>query len=784
MRPNEPVLSPQARGDQRPLRQLLFAPRSVALIGQSDDAGKAAGRPLKYLRQARYAGRIYPINARRDEVLGERAWRSLDALPEVPEHAYIVTAADAAVAAAEACGRAGVAVATLLSDGFAEAGPEGLARETRLREIAAATGMRIVGPSSLGIVDLRSGSFLTANAAFDEPDLPAGRIFAASHSGGMIGTLVSRGKACGIGFAALVSVGNEVDLSLGEICAAMLDDPDIDGFLLFLETLRRAGDLRSFAVRAAAAAKPVLAYKLGRSNAARELAATHTGALAGEDDVAEAFLRDCGIARVETLSALIEGMPVLARLPARRERRTPRVAVVTTTAGGAAMVVDSLASRGVEVAQPSEALYRGLDGAGIKVARARLVDLTLAGVRYDVMKAALGVLTAADEFDLVVVVVGSSARFYPELAVRPIVDSAGAGKPVAVFLVPEAPQARALLGQAGVANFYTPEACADAVAAALTRRPPRVVATFSSAHALAGAGAAPLASPSPSLRGEPLASPSPRLRGEGRGEGLFPQAQARGCAPSPGAHSPSKTGVDALLMRADPGSSPGQALSPQAGRGEEQASTAIRTLDELEAYALLDRIGVARAPSIAIDADAAAPAALPFAFPVALKLLSSEITHKSDVGGVVLGIADAPALAAAVVSMRSRLPQVRRFLVQPMIGGVGEALIGYRIDSDVGPLVMAAAGGMFTEIYRDRTLRLAPVDLDTAREMIAQVRGFDVFGGYRGRPAGDLAALAQAIVAISQLAAEPSVVEAEVNPLIVRREDDGVMAADAVVRVR
>ena len=160
--------------------------------------------------------------------------------------------------------------------------------------------MRLVGPSSLGVVDLRHKALLTANAAFDEPDLPVGRIFAASHSGGMIGALLSRGKARGIGFAGLVSVGNEVDLSLGEICAATLDDPGIDGYLLFLETMRHADSCGASRWRRRAR-QAVMAYKLGRSAAARELAVSHTGALAGEDDVADVFLAECGIARVDTL---------------------------------------------------------------------------------------------------------------------------------------------------------------------------------------------------------------------------------------------------------------------------------------------------------------------------------------------------------------------------------------------------------------------------------------------------------------------------------------------------
>jgi acyl-CoA synthetase (NDP forming) len=702
-------LPPPGGGEEERLRRALFFPRSIAVIGQSNDAGKTAGRPLKYLRQAGFAGPVYPVNARRQEVLGERAWPSVESLPDIPEHAYVVAPVDAAMEAVGACGRLGVAVTTVLADGFGEAGEAGRAREARLREIAAATGMRIVGPSSLGIVNLRNGALITANAAFDEPDLPVGRIFAASHSGGMIGTLLSRGKACGIGFAGLVSVGGEVDLSLGEICDLMLGDPDIDGFMLFLETLRHADKLRAFAHRAAAAGKPVLAYKLGRSLQGRELAVTHTGALAGEDDVADAFLRDCGVARVETLSALIEGLPLLARVPLRMEKRTPTAAVVTTTAGGAATVVDPLASRGVDVIAPSEATLARFAAAGIRVAPARLIDLTLAGARYEVMKGALDILATAPEYDIVVVVVGSSARFYPHLAVQPIIDSAGSDKPIAVFLVPEAPQARTALGAAGVANFYTPEACADAVAAALARRAPRVAGSI-----------------------------------------------------------PGTAGVPPALSFFGAGGTP---------------AVPGKTLDELEAYALFDRLGIPRAPSVALDADITVPPALPFGYPVVLKVLSSGITHKSDVGGVTLGIADAPSLMAAITAMRARLPEARHVLVQPMVAGVGEVLAGYRVDPDVGPLVMVAAGGIYTEIYRDRSLRLAPVDAGTAAEMIAEVQGLKALAGYRGNPAGDLAALAEAVAALSQLAADPSVAEAEINPLIVRRQGEGVVAVDAVVRM-
>jgi acyl-CoA synthetase (NDP forming) len=683
------------------LRDALFSPRSVAIVGQSDDASKTAGRPLKFLRQMGYAGRVYPINPRRERVLGERAWPSLAALPEPPDHVYIVTQTEAALSAVEDCGRLGVKVATVLADGFAEAGPAGLAREARLRETCADTGIRLVGPSSLGIVDLRTKSMMTANAAFDEPDLPAGRIFAASHSGSLIGTLLTRGKARGIGFAGLVSVGNEVDLSLGDICAATLDDPGIDSYMLFLETMRHADALRRFALAAAERGKPVLAYKLGRSAAARELAVSHTGALAGEDDIADAFLAECGIARVDTLDALIEGLPLLTRVPLAARAGRRNVGVMTTTAGGATMVVDPLASRGVTIEQASPATLARLAAAGVEVKPARLIDLTIAGAQYDTVKSTLDILLSAPEFDLVLAVIGSSARAQPEKTVRPIIDSAGAGKPLVAFIAPEAPEALAALSRAGVPNFHTPEACADAIAAALARRAPRVVT-------------APTASP---------------------------------------------------------------------------AAEGGQVLDELAAGALLDRLGIARAPAVAIDAGITNAPLLPFPYPVAVKVLSAEIAHKTDIGGVALGVADGRTLLAATrkitadVAQRKPGARVARLLVQPMMSGLGEVLVGYHVDRDVGPLVMVAAGGILAEILRDRSLRLAPVDLATAQEMIAEVRGLIPLSGYRGKPKGDLDALAHAIVALSKLADDADVVEAEINPLIVRAAGQGVVAVDALVKL-
>ena len=685
------------------LAKALFSPSSIAIIGASDDPAKTSGRPVLFLRRAGYKGAVYPVNPRRETVLGERAWPSIAALPEVPDHVYIVSPTERVVEAVEECGRAGVKVVTILASGFSEVGAEGLAREEQLREIVARTGIRIVGPNSLGVVNVHEQVMITANAAFAEPDLPPGKIFVASHSGSMIGALVSRGKERGIGIAGLVSVGNEVDLGIGEICMASLDNPNVGGYLLFLETIRKGDRLREFALAAAARGKPVIAYKLGRSAAAAELAVSHTGALAGADDVADTFLRDCGIARVDTLEAFIECLPLMMRMPPLSGAAVrPRVGVVTTTGGGAAMVVDQLGMRNVSVERPSDETFRRLAAAGVQVNHGTIIDLTLAGTRYDVMKAAIEVLLSAPEFDLVVAVAGSSARYHPDLAVRPIIDSIGGPKPLVAFLVPEAPQALALLTAAGVPNFRTPEACADAIAAAFGRRAPRELPVFS--------------------------------------------------GPPPVGES--------------------------------------RMLDELEAYAVLDQLGVARAATVEIDATGALPD-IALSYPLVAKVLHADIPHKTEVGGVVLGIRDAAGLAAAVDAIRTTVAArrpgttVERILAQAMAKGVGEVLIGYRVDPQVGPLVMLAAGGVLTEIYRDRSMRLAPVDVATAREMIGEVKALQALAGYRGMPAGDLDALAAAIAALSRLAlpGQLQVAEAEINPLIVRAAGEGVVAVDALIRL-
>ncbi len=692
------------------LGRVLFSPASVALVGASNDTSRAAGRPLAFLRRANFRGAVYPVNRNRAHVQDERAWPSLAALPEVPEQVFVMTPTEAVVDTVQECVELGIGVVTVLADGFAESGASGRARTQELRKLIDGSATRIVGPSSLGVVNLRNGLLLTANAVFAEADPLVGDILAVSQSGSMIGALVSRGKALGVGFASLVSVGNEADLSVGEICAATLDDPDIRSYALFLESITGAGNLRTFAAAAAAAGRPVVAYKLGRSRAGAELAQSHTGALAGEEEVSAAFLADCGIARVRTLDGLIEGVSFARRVPAGPPRRAPRVGVVTSTGGGAAMVVDQLGVLGIDVQPPSAETFARLAERGAPARPGRIVDLTLAGARYEVMRAALETLTEVREHDALIVVIGSSARLEPETAVRPIIELAAADLPIAAFLAPDAPQALAALTAAGVACFRTPESCADAVCAVFSRRLREVAATV----------------------GDP-------------GPGAVPAIRAA-------------------------------------------TATIDRVVDENTAYQVLDEIGVPRAAAVVIDGDE--PPDLPFGYPVVAKVLSAGVPHKTDVGGVVLDIAGPDGLREAMGAIRRSVASHRPdlphppILVEPMLSGLAEVLVGYRIDPGVGPIILVAVGGEFAEMYVDRSLRLAPVDLPTAREMIAEVRPLRVLQGFRRRPAADIEALARVVVSLSHVAARPEICELEINPLLVQARGHGVVAVDALVRMR
>ena len=688
-----------------PLAQALFAPRSVALIGASGDAKKNTSRPQRFLRKHGYTGRILPVNPGRAEMFGEKAYPDLLSIPDAVDHAFIMVPADAVAAAIEQCVAKRVPVATIYSDGFAETGAAGRRKQEDLLRIAHAGGVRLVGPNCIGILSVQPSFALSILAVLEMDHIRRGPYAIVSQSGSMIGALLSRGLGRGAGFSKLISVGNEVDIAVGELTDMLVDDPHTGVILLFLETLRDADRLAHAARRAYAANKPVVVYKLGRSELGQDLAASHTGAIAGADEVADAFFRAHGMLRVDNLETLFELPTLLAgHKPALRHR----ISVMTTTGGGAATVVDRLGLFGVEAVPPSDAVVGNLARKNITIQRSRLTDLTLAGAKKEIYSAVLDELLASDNNDLVLAVVGSSAALQPQIAIEPIAAANSRGKPLASFLGPQADTSLGLLAAAGVAGFRTPESCADALRAWRDWTAPVEI---------------------------------------------------------PGATSQIVNA--AALVKALPGTQ----------------------VNEYDACRIFAALGIAHAPTAVITKP---EQRAEVAFPVVAKILSPDIAHKTDAGGVVLNIGDAAALQTAAGQILARVKashpaaRINGILVQRMEKGLAEAIVGFRRDPLVGPVVVLGIGGILAEIYKDFAIRIAPVTIDAARAMVGEVRGLAVIRGYRGLPRGDCEALAQAVAAMSQLALLEgrTVSEAEINPLIVRPEGEGVVAVDGLIVFR
>jgi acyl-CoA synthetase (NDP forming) len=654
------------------LAQALFAPRAVALVGASGDETKPASRPLRFLQKIGFDGKIFPINPARESVFDVPCFKSIEATQQKIEHAFIMV--EGVEAALEDCGKAGVPVATIFSDGFADTGEEGAARQRRLVARATKLGVRLLGPNSMGMINLPGRVTLSPNAVLEMTSPPQGTTSIVSQSGTMLGTVLSRGAARGLGFAKMVSVGNECDIAVGELVGLLAADPETRQILLFLETVRDPERLAAGARAAHAAGKPIVAYKLGRSKLGARMARSHTGALAGEDAALDAYFRDCGILRVDMLETLIEIGPLLAGAKPPDLDRKPRIAALTNTGGGAASVVDRLGAHGFETVAP------GTD--------APIVDLTM-GKRNAGYGQVLNDLLAYPQADAVVAVCGSSAQFQPKSAVGPMIAAERRGKPMVAFLTPHAEESLAMLAQAGIAGFRTPEACADALVAFFKWRTPRR-----------------------QLKAKPPAWPK-GLRRKGR-------------------------------------------------------------LSEAEALRLFAALGL---PVVAHALAKRPKYAHAIAYPVAAKIVDPRIEHKTEAGGVVLGIANRAEFDEKTRSLRKKSDKL---LIQRMEAGLGEAIVGYRDDPVVGPLVLVGAGGTLAELYNDVALRLAPVSEAEALEMLAEVKGFAALRGYRGLPQGDLAALAQAVAAMSRLAllAGRPVREAEANPVIVKAR--GAVAVDAL----
>ncbi|VTU24323.1 succinyl-CoA synthetase subunit alpha [Variovorax sp. PBL-H6] len=683
----------------------LLKPRSVAVIGASADPTKTAGRPVAYLQRHGFKGAIYPVNPRTPEIAGLKSYPDVPSLPEAPDVGIVLLGAERAHEAVRALADRGTAAAIVLASGYTEVGEEGARRQRQLLE--AAGRMRILGPNTIGLVNLTDGITLSATGALEMEGFEAGPIGVVSQSGGILGALLSRAAARGIGLSKLISTSNEVDLDLSDFVDHLADDEATSVIALYMEGLRNPSKFRAAALKAAGKGKPVVVFKVGRSEAGASAAVSHTGALAGADRMYDALFRELGVIRAQTFADLLD---IPAALATRRAPRGRRVAVLTSTGGAGTLVADSLGSAGFETPAPdaeTAAALRALQSGEQAVLDRNPIDVTLAGLQPELLRGAIRALLASPSYDAAVVIVGSSGLAMPQLMADAIHDSLpGSDKPLLVYVSPHAPGIASQLNQRGVPAFMAPESCTSALAAMHAH------ASWTGPHA------------------EP---------------------------------------VDQALSNADdlPGGS----------------------LDEQQAKQLFARFGVPCTREIVVaDAQQAQQAARDLGGATVLKILSGEITHKSDVGGVAVNVSAeqiGPRLermAAEVETHTGVRPQ--RFLVQQMVSGGVELILGLHRDP-LGSAVLLGMGGVTAELLKDTALRMLPpggLTREQAAALVRELKTWPLLDGFRGRPVCDVEALVSAIVAFSQMAAAlgERLAEAEINPLFVLPQGHGVLAADGV----
>ena len=691
--------------------QKLLSPRSVAIIGASADPKKTTGRPVAYLQKHGFSGRILPVNPKVESIGELPCYPDIASLPEVPDVAVVLLGAERAHQAVKELSERGCAAAIVLASGYTESGEEGALRQKQLVE--AAGSMRILGPNTIGLVNLTDKIVLSPSGALEMDDFPVGGIGVVSQSGGIRGSLLSRAAARGIGLSKLISTSNEVDLELADFIDHLAEDPATKVIALYVETVRDPAKFRAACLKAARLGKPVVAFKIGRSEAGAKAAVSHTGAMAGADSMYDALFKQVGVIRAQSFSDLLD---IPAALTTGRVLRGKRVAILTSTGGAGTLVSDDLGVAGFDTPAPDEATanaLRALQTGGEAVLDRNPIDVTLAGLRPDLLRGAINALLASPSYDALVIIVGSSSLAMPELLACAIQDCLpNSDKPVMAYVSPHAPEVGALLTQRGVPAFTAAESCTAALAGMLR------VQSF--------------------------------------------------VVPEEGT---------AVSKHVDIGDLPGGSL------------------DEAKAKQLFSRFGVSCAAEKEVGSPAEAEvAARELGDRVVLKILSSEITHKSDVGGVAVGLSSATIgerVASMAVDVKARsgiLPD--RFLVQEMVSGGTELILGMHRDA-LGTAILLGMGGVTAELFKDTTMRLLqqdarglqPLNRAEALSMAKDLKTWPLLDGFRGRPKSDVDALVDTIVAFSGMAAQlgDRLVEAEINPVFVLPQGRGVRAADGVV---
>ncbi len=699
---------------RRPL-DALFLPRSVAVIGATEKAGSVGRTVLWNLISSPFGGTVFPINPKRPNVLGLKAYPSLAAVPDAVELAVIVTPPQTVPGVMEECVAAGVKGAIVISAGFKETGPAGEELERQVLERARQGGIRVIGPNCLGVMNPIGGLNATFAAGIARP----GSVGLISQSGALLTAILDWSMREQVGFSSVVSLGSMLDVGWGDVIYHLGDDPNTGSIVIYMETV---GDARAFlsAAREVALTKPIIVIKPGRTAQAARAAASHTGSLTGSDEVLDAAFRRVGVLRVDAIEDLFAIADVLAKQPRPKGRR---LTIVSNAGGPGVLATDAL-----------------IGGGG------QLTELT-----PEATEAFNAILPATWSHNNPVDIIGDAPpeRYATALEIA-------AGDP----------------SSDGLLVILTPQAMTDPT------RTAELLAPFAHIE-----GKPVLAS---WMGGADVEAGTAILRGAGIPTFPYPDTAVemfnymwrysdglRALYETPAMPDDEASAVNRTLARD---------IIETARRERRTLLTEFESKQVLSAYAI--PIAETR---IAPSEDEAVAAAEAIGYPVVLKLHSHTITHKTDVGGVQLNLADAGAVREAYRSIQAAVAQRRGaehfegVTVQPMINYSGyELIVGSSVDAQFGPVLLFGLGGQLVELFRDRALALPPLNTTLARRMIERTKIYTAFAGIRGRQPIDTDALEQLLVHFAQLVVEqPWIREIDINPLLASPER--LIALDARV---
>ncbi|WP_094555301.1 bifunctional acetate--CoA ligase family protein/GNAT family N-acetyltransferase [Synechococcus sp. 1G10] len=695
------------RCERQPLRA-LFRPGCVAVIGASERPGSVGRTLLWNLIRSPFGGTVYPVNPGRHSVLGVRCCATVAEVPEPVDLALIATPAASVPQRLAECAAAGVKAAIVISAGFREVGPEGLALESQLREILRGSGMRLLGPNCLGLMNPRLG----LNASFAAGMAAPGHVGFLSQSGAVCTAVLDWSHQQGVGFSTFVSIGSMLDVGWGDLITYLGDDPATRSIVIYMEAI---GDARAFlsAAREVALTKPIVLIKGGRTAEAARAAASHTGALAGSDAVLEAALRRCGVLRVDRLSDLFDLADVLAKQP--RRPAGPRLAIVTNAGGPGVLATDALVLNGGQLAELSSESLAALDAVlPPQWSHANPIDI-LGDADPERYGRAIEIALADPGSDGLLVILTPQAMTDPTTTAQRLRELAErSGKPLLASWMggDEVAAGVAILNAAGIATNPYPDAAAR---------------LFNSLWRF-----------SYTLRGlyeTPALLPESDGADHAGGRRVLEQAQAEGRA---------------LLSEQEAKQVLASYGIPVVDTRLARSVAEARFAAEAIGYPVVLKLN---SPTITHKSDVGG---------VWLDLACAEAVEQAftSMAESIPERFGAQAFGGVTVQ-----PMLRRQ------GGL-ELIVGSSIDPQFGPVILFGSGGTLVEVFRDSAVGLPPLNTTLARRLMEQTRVYGALQGVRGGPPADLEELERLLVRLSQLVLEqPAIREIDINPLLVRPGD-------------